>query len=81
MIIVSFSKVLISHLLGQPILPHIKFKLSSKVIRLCQYLFVAFGVLASFIKFGKSAITRAAYNCYFDITELLLNAKVFEFSS
>jgi hypothetical protein len=33
--------------------------------------------MASFIKFGKSAITPAAYHGHFDIAELLLNSKVF----
>jgi hypothetical protein len=33
--------------------------------------------LASFIKLGDSAITKAAYQGHFDITELLLKSKVF----
>jgi hypothetical protein len=36
-------------------------------------------IMASFIKFGESAITLAAYGGHFDIAELLPNTKVVAF--
>jgi hypothetical protein len=43
----------------------------------CGSIFIGLLLLASFIKHGKSAITKAAYQGHFDIAELLLNSKVF----
>jgi hypothetical protein len=50
-----------------------KYIMSAQVMWLHFHRFL---LLASFIKFGDSAITNAADQGHFDIAELLLNAKV-----